>query len=121
VEAHHCEEDLTVNYVRGLYAIVEHYFIDGALHICQTGNLCDVYAREYTCDECVQGLKWVEQYLEDPIQVAEYSLYIMQNVCLDDRCRDWVAEHWAAMHYMAMEKFMIPVEICGMEPVCTGE
>merc|ERR1712098_884593 len=36
VDAHHCEENLTVDYVRALYAIVEHYFIDGALHVCQT-------------------------------------------------------------------------------------
>jgi len=69
----------------------------------------------------VAGLKWVEQYLEDPIQVAEYSLYLMQNFCLDDRCRDFIGEHWPAMHWMAMEKFMIPEEVCAQEPVCTGE
>merc|ERR1712123_224019 len=116
-----CEEDMTHAYMVLLGAIVHNYFIDGALHMCQTGGLCDVYAREYTCDECVQGLEWVEMYLEDPIQVAEYALYLMQNVCLDDRCRDLVANHWPAMHWMAMEKFMIPQEICNQEPVCTGE
>ena len=23
------------------YAIVEHYFVDGALHVCQTGGVCE--------------------------------------------------------------------------------
>ena len=45
------------------------------------------------------------RYLEDPIQVAEYSLYLMQNFCLDDRCRNFIGEHWPAMHWMAMEKW----------------
>merc|ERR1712168_789421 len=120
-DAPQCEDDLAHSYTHMLSAIVNHYFVDGALHVCQTGGLCDVYAREYTCDECKEGLAWVEQYLEDPIQVAEYSLYLMQNVCTTDMCRDVVAQHWPAMHWMAMEKFMIPGEICEQEPVCTGE
>merc|ERR1711936_1285335 len=67
------------------------YFVDGAFHVCQTAGICE--ARKYTCEECVQGLFWVEAYLEDPIMIAE----------------------------MTMEKFMIPSEICNNEPVCTGE
>jgi len=121
VDQEMCREDLTAGYAYMLFAVVNHFFVDGALHVCQTGGVCDVYAREYTCDECVEGLKWVEAYMEDPIQVAEYTLYLMQNVCTDDRCKDLVAEHFPPMHWMAMEKFMIPVEICNTEPVCTGE
>jgi len=117
----HCEEDLPHLYPRLLGAVVNHFFVDGAVHVCQTGGLCEVYAKEYTCDECVAGLHWVEQYLEDPIQVAEYSLWLLHNLCTTDECRDVVAEHWPAMHWMAMEKFMIPGEICNQEPVCTGE
>merc|ERR1712112_411817 len=115
-----CEEDLSQGYSRMLGAIVNHYFIDGALHICQTGGLCDVRSREYTCQDCKEGLRWVEAYPEDPIQVSEYTLYLIQNVCTDERCRNVVAEHFPPMHYMAMEKFMIPDEICNMEEVCTG-
>ena len=28
------------------YAIVEHYFVDGALHVCQTGGVCEA-AKEW--------------------------------------------------------------------------
>merc|ERR1712082_90053 len=95
-----CEKDLADGYVKMLTVLVFHYFVDGALHVCQTGGVCDAWSqREYTCEECVQGLEWVEQYMEDPIQVAEY---------------------FPPMHYMAMEKFMIPQEICNSEPVCNG-
>merc|ERR1711909_191855 len=31
-----------------------------------TGGACDAF-KEYTCDECIQGLEWVEAYIEDPI------------------------------------------------------
>jgi len=62
------------------FAVVEHYFVDGGLHVCQTAGTCQ--AREYTCEECVQGLQWVEAYLEDPIMVAEFRIYLEQNFCL---------------------------------------
>merc|ERR1711951_86381 len=61
---HFCEDSLSKYYVGMLFGVVEHYFGDGALHVCQTSGTCA--AREYTCDECVQGLEWVEMYLEDP-------------------------------------------------------
>merc|ERR1711971_659733 len=32
--------------------------------------------KEYTCDECIQGLEWVEAYIEDPIMIAEYVIYL---------------------------------------------
>merc|ERR1711887_263290 len=120
---HHgqCQTDLTHGYLMMLGAVVNHFFVDGAVHICQTMGVCDAWSRRYTCEECVEGLKWVEAYMEDPIQVAEYTLYLMQNVCTDDRCRDLVAEHFPPMHWMTMEKFMIPQEICNTEPECTGE
>ena len=35
----------------------------------------------YTCEECVQGLEWVEAYIEDPIMIAEYVIYLEQNFC----------------------------------------
>merc|ERR1712007_376132 len=62
---HFCEDSLSKYYVGMLFAVVDHYFVDGALHVCQTSGTCS--AREYTCDECIQGLEWVEMYLEDPI------------------------------------------------------
>merc|ERR1711953_1171471 len=106
---HFCEDSLS-----------KHYVVDGALHVCQTAGTCS--AREYTCDECIQGLEWVEAYLEDPIMIAEFRIYLEQNFCLSDwdDCKQLVEEHFTGMHVMAMEKFFIPTEICMQEPVCGG-
>ena len=38
----------------------------------------------YTCDECIQGLEWVEAYIEDPIMIAEFTIYLEQNYCLSE-------------------------------------
>eukprot|EP00090_Calanus_glacialis_P046880 TRINITY_DN9424_c0_g1_i2.p1 TRINITY_DN9424_c0_g1~~TRINITY_DN9424_c0_g1_i2.p1 ORF type:complete len:188 (-),score=51.14 TRINITY_DN9424_c0_g1_i2:134-697(-) len=116
-----CQEHLAEYYIGMLFSIVTHYFVDGAVHVCQTMGVCD--ARRYTCEECVEGLDWVEAYLEDPIMVAEYVVYLQQNFCTSDmhHCHENVAAHFPAMHDMAMEKFFIPTEICNQEPVCTGE
>jgi len=117
-----CEQHLVKYYVGQLFAIVEHYFIDGALHVCQTAGTCGV-VKEYTCDECIEGLQWVQAYLLDPIMIAEFTIYLEQNVCIDEweGCKAEVAKYFAPMHLMAMEKFMIPTEICNSQPVCTGE
>merc|ERR1711971_705135 len=100
--------------------------LDGAVHVCQTGGACDA-VKEYTCDECIQGLEWVEAYIEDPIMIAEYVIYLEQNFCMSgghhdiDKCKRLVVEHFANMHTMAMEKFFIPTEICMSEPVCGAD
>ena len=39
----------------------------------------------YICEECVQGLEWVEMYMEDPIMVAEFTIYLEQNYCIGDQ------------------------------------
>ena len=47
----------------------------------------------YTCEECVQGLEWVEAYIEDPIMIAEYVVYLEQNYCLGENegmCICWM-------------------------------
>merc|ERR1712116_61594 len=77
---HFCEDSLSKYYVGMLFAVVEHWFVDGALHVCQTAGTCD--AREYTCDECIQGLEWVEAYLEDPIMIAEF--FIPTEICMQE-------------------------------------
>jgi len=120
-DAQDCEASITVFYPYMLSAVVQHYFVDGAVHVCQTMGICE--AREYTCEECVQGLEWVEAYLEDPIMIAEMTLFLRHSFCIDEweNCRENIAVHFKPMHEMAMEKFMIPTEICNSEPVCTGE
>ena len=76
----------------------------------------------YTCEECVEGLEWVEAYLEDPIMVAEYVLYLEQNFCIPEwtHCKEWTVRDFPVLHDMAMEKFFIPREICMNQPVCGG-
>merc|ERR1712212_489455 len=118
---HACEHDLAHHYIGMLYSVVTHFFVDGAVHICQTAGTCDAAKqREYTCDECIEGLQWVAAYMEDPIMVAEMVVYLQQNFCTDQmhHCHDTISHHFPPMHAMAMEKFMIPTEICMQEPVC---
>merc|ERR1711872_741774 len=108
------DQELCVNYEADYYiemleAIVNHFFIDGATHICQVMGMCDV--RRYTCEECVEGLEWVKAYMLDPIMVAEFTIYLIHDYCLSDwpYCKEDVAKYFPGMHQMAMEKFMIPV------------
>merc|ERR1712080_392426 len=55
-----CVEKLARYYIGMLDAIVHHYFMDGAVHVCQTMGVCDAMrSGRYTCEECVQGLEWV--------------------------------------------------------------
>ena len=37
-----CENDLTKNYVQMLFMVVQHFFVDGAQHICEAWNFCPV-------------------------------------------------------------------------------
>merc|ERR1712071_420617 len=45
-----CVDSLSKYYVGMLFAIVNHYFVDGAVHVCQTGGACEA-AKEYTWEE----------------------------------------------------------------------
>merc|ERR1712051_242671 len=75
---------------------------------------------KYTCEECVEGLNWVQMYMEDPIMIAEFTIYLEQNYCIDEweYCKEGVVEYFPPMHAMAMEKFFIPTEICNQQEVC---
>merc|ERR1712168_823905 len=37
---HACDYDLSMHYTEMLYAVTEHYFVDGATHICQAWGMC---------------------------------------------------------------------------------
>jgi hypothetical protein len=113
-----CPDTLAWYYFGMLHAVVQHFIVDGAVHICQTMSLCD--AKKYTCEECIEGLEYVERYLEDDIMINEMVVYLEHSFCLSEweNCKQDVAEHFPAMHRMAMDKFFIPTEICMQEPVC---
>ena len=64
----------------------------------------------FTCDECIEGMEWVEAYMTDPLWIAEYTLYLEQNYCVGQghHCVDLVYTHFPPMHTMAMNQFWIP-------------
>ena len=63
-----------------LFMIINHFFVDGAQHICLAWGVC--HPRQdlsyITCEECVEGMEWVQAYMTDPLWVAEYTLYLEQ-------------------------------------------
>ena len=68
----------------------------------------------------MEGLEWVEAYMEDPIMVAEFTVYLEQNFCIPEwtHCKEWTVRDFPLLHDMAMEKFFIPTEICNYQDVC---
>ena len=63
-----------------LFEIINHFFVDGAQHICLAWGVCHPRAdlSYITCEECVEGMEWVQAYMTDPLWVAEYTLYLEQ-------------------------------------------
>ena len=77
-----------------------------------------MYHFRFTCNECVEGLQFVEAYMNDPLWVNEYTLYLELNFCASHQpphCPDMVKRHFPAMHAMAMEEFFVPESLC----ICT--
>merc|ERR1711997_1127418 len=116
-----CENDLTRNYVAALFMVVQHFFVDGAQHICEAWNFCPVPQDNiipepppFTCEECVEGMEVVGAYMTDPLWIAEYTLYLETNFCVGHPhgCVDAVKKHWPPMHAMVIEAFWKPQEIC---------
>merc|ERR1711971_149002 len=121
-----CENDLTKNYVQMLFMIVQHFFVDGAQHVCEAWDFCPVpqdsiipEPHPYTCEECVEGLEVVGAYMTDPLWIAEYTLYLEQNFCVGhpDRCVEAVKTHFPPMHAMVVEEFWKPMELCAGQEV----
>merc|ERR1712127_11314 len=116
-----CPDHLATWYPHMLAAVTNRLIVHGAEHMCQAMGACQPY-REYTCEECVEGMEFIEAYLEDPIFQGEASLFLQQHWCKEDmpNCVAVVARHFIPMHVMVMEKFMIPQDICNLQPVCGG-
>ena len=95
----------------------------------------------FTCDECVEGMEFVEAYMRDPLWVAEYTLYLEQNFCVHDqvskhqttiqaclikyhfqgdmKCVDMVKTHFPPMHEIAMGAFD-PQGVCDADFAVCG-
>merc|ERR1711970_196703 len=124
-----CANHIGEHYVEMIYAIINHFVIDGATHICQLMTICGVkvqaqsQAPSYTCEECIAGLDFVADYLLDDMEINEFTVFLEQNYCNPDnnKCPGQIVKWFPTMHRMAMEEFFIPTDICNKEPVCTGE
>merc|ERR1712117_757309 len=87
-----CAQDLTHNYVEMLFMIINHFFVDGAQHICMAWGVCNPQTMEligkeprpYTCEQCVQAVK----------------------------------RHFPPMHELTINEFWNPQELCDSQPVC---
>merc|ERR1711915_1045814 len=97
-----------VDYLRGNYCPTVNDVEECEQHlvkyyVCQTAGTCGV-VKEYTCEECIEGLEWVQAYLLDPVMIAEFTIYLEQNVCIDEweGCKEEVAKYFKPMHLMAM-------------------
>ena len=47
----------------------------------------------FTCPECVEGMEMVGLYMNDPLWISEYTVYLEQNFCVghnDHHCVDMV-------------------------------
>merc|ERR1712142_230985 len=116
-----CANHIGEHYVGMIDAIINHFVVDGATHICQLMMICGVKSEKapgYTCDECIAGLDFVAEYLLDDMEVNEFTVYLEQNYCNPDnnKCPGQIVKWFPTMHRMAMEEFFIPKDICGKEP-----
>merc|ERR550517_1294232 len=75
---------------------------------------CRPVPKIFTCDECIEGMEWIEAYLEDPIFQVEAALFLEQHWCTPERpqCIPAIQHHFVPMHVMVMERFMVPTDIC---------
>merc|ERR1712055_592357 len=69
---HFCRESLSRYYVGMLYAVVEHYFVDGALHVCQTGGVWD---------DCKQ---LVAEHFPNMHTMAMEKFFIPTEICMQE-------------------------------------
>merc|ERR1711890_76353 len=75
-----CQHNVFQYYPIMLRQLMDHFIIDNAVHICQAMGECDAKEfKEYTCEECIYGLEYVERYLEDEIMINEMVVYLEQN------------------------------------------
>merc|ERR1719352_2037687 len=74
--AQDCPENLAAHYPDMVNAVVDRFIAgeQGAVHMCQSMGACRPVPKIFTCDECIEGMEWIEAYLEDPIFQAEAAL-----------------------------------------------
>jgi len=121
-----CVNDIALAYPMMADSIVVHFFIDGAIEMCTAEGICQAKdlpdllhlpaQREYTCQECVQGLEFIAALLGDPLFVDQMVLRLKTHYCFlqenEAQCQRDVEAYFPSLHRMAINHFMIPVDIC---------
>merc|ERR1712241_1051453 len=123
-----CHNNIELEYPKMLDIVVLHFFMDGAIQMCQAEGICDVKSvlvpeeREFTCAECIQGLEYIEALMKDPLFIDQMVVRIEQTYCFladnEEQCKRDVKAYFPSMHIMAMEHFLVPVDICARTPMC---
>merc|ERR1719458_1677285 len=96
-----CPENLAGHYPDMVNAVVNRFIAgeQGAVHMCQSMGACRPVPKIFTCDECIEGMEWIEAYLEDPIFQAEAALFLEQHWCTPERpmCIPAIQHHFIPM------------------------
>jgi len=129
LESEDCVHDINTHYAEWVSIIIDHFIVDGAVHMCGMMMACPakqsyketmVQPRALTCDECVEGLDYISRWMLDDFVVDDMVVYLEANFCLPtmQNCDRAVRIHFPAMHEMAMSEFFIPMEICQKQDFC---
>ena len=131
LDSEDCGHHLDEHYPHILDAVVHHFFMDRAVHMCQLMHACPykntpsvaltgLKPDDFTCDDCTSGLDYIRMYMLDQFVIDEMVVYLEHNFCTAEHkdCAKDVARHFPAMHVMSMEKFFVPLEICTNAQVC---
>lgn len=132
-----CHNQIELEYPKMLDIVVIHFFLDGAIFVCQAEGICPVLevqevsslsvpeAKEYTCQECVAGMEYVERLMKDPLFVDQMVLRLEQTYCFlaenEAQCKKDVQTYFPSMHATVVNHFLVPVDICAQQPVCGGD
>merc|ERR1711936_448474 len=65
--AQDCPENLAGHYPDMVNAVVDRFIAgeQGALHMCQSMGACRPVPKIFTCDECIEGMEWIEVYMKE--------------------------------------------------------
>merc|ERR1712165_455913 len=133
-----CHNHIETEYPKMLDDVILHFFLDGALSWCQAEGICGVGAtvdlldishkrpREYTCQECIQGMEYIERLMKDPLFVDEMVYRLKTNYCFINaadynQCISDATAYFPSMHRMAANHYLNPVDMCNdylLDHVC---
>merc|ERR1711997_1244915 len=111
-----CQNHIETEYPKMLDDVVLHFFLD----------VSHKRPREYTCQECIQGMEYIEKVMKDPLFVDQMVYRLKTNYCFINaadynQCVSDVTAYFPSMHRMAANHFLNPVDMCNdylLDHVC---